>query len=102
VAILKRAQSWSRLSQMALCSRKIPVAIALLVPQALHPWNIHLTCYTPCRISPNSQIPTGILVGYLAPLFLIFGAYVTRHPLYQCQYTERLPANHGTWPDYPW
>ena len=63
--IHKRAQSWSRLSQMAPCSRKIP--ITLPVPQVLHPWNIHLTCCTQCRISPNSQIPTGTLVGYLAP-----------------------------------
>jgi hypothetical protein len=63
VVILKRAQSWSRLSQMAPCSRKIPTP--LLVPRALHPWSIHLTCYTPWRTSPNSQIPTGTLVGYL-------------------------------------
>jgi hypothetical protein len=65
VAILKRAQNWSRLSQMALCSRKIP--IALLVPQAPHPWSIHLTSYIPWGISPNSQIPAGTSVGYLAP-----------------------------------
>lgn len=80
VAIPKRAQSWSRLSQMAPCSRKIP--ITLLVPQALHPWNIHSTSYIPWGISPNLQIPTGTLVGYLAPpCFFIFEAHLTRHPL---------------------
>src|SRR5712672_3003157 len=43
-------------------------------------------------------------LGWLphATLFLIFEAHLTRHSLYQCQYTECLPGNHGTWPGNPW
>ena len=37
-----------------------------------------------------------------ATLFLILEAHLTRHPLYQCQYTERLPGNDGTWPEHSW
>jgi len=37
-------------------------------------------------------------LGWLprATLFFIFEAHLTRYPFYRCQYTERLPGNHGT------
>jgi len=45
-------------------------------PTSTPPWNIHLTCYTPWGISPNSQIPTGTLVGYPAPPCSLFSKLI--------------------------
>ena len=58
--------------------------------------------YTMSNISKLTNVHW--YLGWLprATLFLIFEAHVTRHPLYQCQYTERLPGNDGTWPEYSW
>jgi hypothetical protein len=58
--------------------------------------------YTMANISKLTN--THWYLGWLprATLFLIFEAHLTRHPLYHCQYAERLPGNHGTWPEHSW